>query len=174
MGMSKWIRDLQSLAAERRSSGSPWHEHFQEVKAGAAAARDQEHEAAHRASFAERCERFQSFAASLPKGDTADVGLLSSGRRALQILELVRVLEHDARQIAHRLELADPSAHPGILAEYGIQTSTTINTRGLAEKAEAIGQAGSDGLWSSSTDDECRDYALGAARAVERFLNACR
>ena len=173
MGLSGWITDLKSLAAERRSSGSPWHEHFQAVRAGAAAARDQEHAAAHRASFVQRCEEFESFAYSLPRGNKADVGLFG-GLRGLRILELVRVLEQDARQIAHRLEEADPSAHPTILAEYGIRTSATRVRVGVKEQAEAIGQPDSDGLWSSSTDDECRDYALGAAAAVERFLNACR
>jgi len=175
MSVSGWIKDLQSLAAARRSSGKPWHEDFQELRAAAYAVQSSDSETRRRAAFCSVCENFTSSAHNMPE-EMPDTGLFGDLFQGKRILDVVDPLMHYAREITARLEPAEPAERIVILAEYGIHTAAKIDQGRVAAMARAIDGFGGPpgGLGPTSTWEECRWFATDAASALGCFLNACR
>jgi len=175
MGISEWIRDLQSLASERRGSDQRWYEQSQELKAAVAELEAAERSTSRKASFYDRCQQLVSMAQGMP-AETPEGGMFADLFRGKQVLDVVDPLFDDAREITNRLALASSSLGVEILAEYGLRSSASIDQPRLAKMSKAIddfcGRA--DRLMPVSTWEDCRIYAADAAKALERFLHACR
>ena len=164
MALSDWAKDLKALAAARRDSGQPWLKDF----LGLMAARKANDAARSRLSFAAECEVFKYY---------AEQGVEARLEPSFHELGMVARIMDTVAEIMERMEVADPSARPSVLAEYGLQTSAVIDLpmlQRMRAAAEELRPNLNPAVWYCSPQEERQRYATDAGVALQRFLAACR